>query len=99
MSSRRDSRRASLVESYRHGSISATEKTAGGALEAVTLVLPKKEEATFETEAELEEYYKPIPSYEGYHRYDPQYRWSPDDEKRIVRKVWLYPSNGRFEFD
>jgi hypothetical protein len=41
---------------------------------------------TFET-AGLETYYGPIESYEGIHRYDPEYKWTPEDEKKIVRKV------------
>jgi hypothetical protein len=65
------SRRASLAASYRHGSISAARGSIGGALEAVVLTTPQG--ATFETESELEDFYKPIPSYEGYHRYDPEY--------------------------
>lgn len=31
--------------------------------------------------------YKPIESYEGYHRYDPDFEWEPAEEKRVVRKV------------
>ncbi|KAK5158248.1 hypothetical protein LTS14_003266 [Recurvomyces mirabilis] len=41
---------------------------------------------TFKTES-LEEYYKPINSYEGAHRYDPQFEWTPAEEKRLVRKL------------
>lgn len=43
--------------------------------------------AAFETDSDLEEYYKPIPSYEGYHRYDPKFEWSVEEEKKVVRKV------------
>lgn len=32
-------------------------------------------------------FYEPIPEYEGYHRYDPKETWSPQEEKRLVRKV------------
>lgn len=42
--------------------------------------------ATFDTSS-LEEYYRPIDSFEGLHRYDPKYEWDPKDEKRLVRKV------------
>jgi hypothetical protein len=42
--------------------------------------------ATFSSEG-LEDYYKPIEGYEGAHRYDPGYAWSPLDERRVVRKV------------
>ncbi|KAL2814974.1 major facilitator superfamily domain-containing protein [Aspergillus granulosus] len=32
-------------------------------------------------------YYKPIPEYEGIHRWDPDFDWSPEEEKRLIRKV------------
>jgi hypothetical protein len=31
--------------------------------------------------------YRPVDSYEGIHRYDPEFEWKPEEEKRIVRKV------------
>jgi hypothetical protein len=55
------------------------------ALEAA--VLPSTQSAAFDTDSNLEEHYKPIESYEGYHRYDPKYTWSWADEKKIIRKV------------
>jgi hypothetical protein len=35
----------------------------------------------------LETYYKPIETYEGFHRYDPEFAWEPEEERRLVRKV------------
>lgn len=32
-------------------------------------------------------YYKPIDSYEGIHRWDPEFEWEEWEEKRLVRKV------------
>lgn len=32
-------------------------------------------------------YYKPIPEYEGYHRWDPEYEWTEEEEKAVVKKV------------
>ena len=43
-------------------------------------------EATFETSS-LESHYAPIEQYEGRHRYDPKFEWTPKEEKRVVRKV------------
>lgn len=43
---------------------------------------------TFETES-LESFYKPIHSYEGFHRFDPGFEWEAKEEKRLVRKVCL----------
>lgn len=31
--------------------------------------------------------YKPIPEYEGAHRYDPHFEWTENEEKRLVRRV------------
>ncbi|KAF2435856.1 MFS general substrate transporter [Tothia fuscella] len=41
----------------------------------------------FESAGLEEDYYKPIPSYEGVHRYDPKFQWSPEEEKKVVRKI------------
>ncbi len=32
-------------------------------------------------------HYRPVDSYEGLHRYDIDFKWSPTEEKRVVRKV------------
>lgn len=32
-------------------------------------------------------YYKPIPEYEGFHRWDPDFEWTEEEEKRMIRKV------------
>lgn len=44
------------------------------------------EQKTF-LNAGLEDYYIPIDSYEGRHRYDPTFRWTQNEEKKLVRKV------------
>lgn len=33
-------------------------------------------------------HYRPVDTYEGLHRYDPDVEWEPEEEKEIVRKVW-----------
>lgn len=37
--------------------------------------------------AEGEEGYIPIDKYEGRHRWDPNFEWEPDEEKKIVRRI------------
>jgi hypothetical protein len=32
-------------------------------------------------------FYKPIDTYEGLHRWDPDFEWTEEEERRIVRKV------------
>jgi hypothetical protein len=43
----------------------------------------------WETE-ETKEIYKPIAGYEGAHRFDPSFKWSPQEEKVLVRTVSIY---------
>ena len=31
--------------------------------------------------------YRPVDTYEGIHRYDPDFEWEPEEERRVVRKV------------
>lgn len=42
--------------------------------------------ATFDNDS-LEEFYAPITTYEGAHRYDPNFEWEPAEERKLVRKV------------
>jgi hypothetical protein len=44
-------------------------------------------DATTYASAGLDAYYKPIERYEGYHRYDPNFDWEPEEERRLIRKV------------
>lgn len=46
----------------------------------------KDVDCTFDT-TEDPLYYKPIPEYEGIHRWDPDFEWTEEEEKKIVRKV------------
>jgi len=44
-------------------------------------------EGTFDA-VEGHHFYRPIDSYEGLHRWDPDFQWTEDEEKKIVRKVF-----------
>jgi hypothetical protein len=48
--------------------------------------LVKQTDCAFDT-TEDPRYYKPIPEYEGAHRWDPDFEWTEDEEKAVVRKV------------
>lgn len=39
----------------------------------------------------IETFYKPIDTYEGRHRYDPDFEWDAKEEQRIVRQVCSTP--------
>lgn len=47
-----------------------------------------KEGAAFETTEDVR-FYKPIPTYEGFHRWDPDFEWEEHEEKKIVGKVCM----------
>ena len=32
-------------------------------------------------------FYKPLDSYEGKHRYDPDFDWEPEEERKVIRKA------------
>lgn len=40
----------------------------------------------YETD-EAKDIYKPIEGYEGAHRFDPGYQWTPEEEERLVKIV------------
>lgn len=52
-----------------------------------SVVKGTKPNTTFISSGVDDEFYKPIPQYEGVHRYDPDFEWEPQEEKKVVRKV------------
>lgn len=42
---------------------------------------------TFATGGLGKDHYRPVETYEGIHRYDPDFEWDPEEEKKVVRKV------------
>ncbi|KAF1815589.1 phthalate transporter [Eremomyces bilateralis CBS 781.70] len=42
---------------------------------------------TFDNDSDLQDFYKPVETYEGFHRYDPDYTWPEEDEKKVVRRI------------
>jgi hypothetical protein len=42
---------------------------------------------TFATHGLRQDNYRPVDTYEGLHRYDPDFEWKPEEEKKLVRKV------------
>ncbi|PVI05873.1 MFS general substrate transporter [Periconia macrospinosa] len=47
----------------------------------------RRDGATFATEGLQAGLYKPIDTYEGKHRYDPDFDWEPEEERKVVRKI------------
>jgi hypothetical protein len=58
----------------------------GGDLEKKGSQIQQYQAGAFETR-EGHHHYRPIDSYEGIHRWDPEFEWTEEEEKKIVRKV------------
>jgi len=58
----------------------------------------QKGEATFATEGLGKDHFRPVATYEGIHRYDPDFDWELKEEKKVVRKVSEY-QNLRLELN
>ncbi|KAF2847184.1 MFS general substrate transporter [Plenodomus tracheiphilus IPT5] len=43
--------------------------------------------ATFAAKGLGTDHYRPVGTYEGLHRYDPNFDWEPEEEKKVVRKI------------
>lgn len=81
-----DSRYVSSGSDNSEPEYAATTTGRGGeAFEALTNRVSGGD-ATFD-QTEDPRYYKPIESYEGIHRWDPEFEWEEWEEKKIVRKV------------
>jgi hypothetical protein len=46
-----------------------------------------REGVTFAAHGLRQDNYRPVDSYEGLHRYDPDFEWEPEEERKVVRKV------------
>jgi hypothetical protein len=46
-----------------------------------------REGTTFATHGLRQDTYRPVDTYEGIHRFDPDFEWEPTEERKIVRKV------------
>ncbi|KAB8258388.1 major facilitator superfamily domain-containing protein [Aspergillus pseudonomiae] len=66
--------------------------SAGSSSETLPVAAPKRvkdiSEGAFDT-SEDPRYYKPIDDYEGIHRWDPDFEWGEQEEKKLIRKIDL----------
>ncbi|KAE8306492.1 major facilitator superfamily domain-containing protein [Aspergillus transmontanensis] len=66
--------------------------SAGSSSETLPAAAPKRvkdiSEGAFDT-TEDPRYYKPIDDYEGIHRWDPDFEWGEQEEKKLIRKIDL----------
>jgi hypothetical protein len=64
----------------------STESPTKGGLQQTETPVFLEEKGTYRI-AGLEAFHVPIDTYEGRHRYDPEFTWEPEEERRLVRKV------------
>ncbi|KAE8158185.1 major facilitator superfamily domain-containing protein [Aspergillus tamarii] len=66
--------------------------SAGSSSETLPVAAPNRvrdiSEGAFDT-TEDPRYYKPIDEYEGIHRWDPDFEWEEQEEKKLIRKIDL----------
>ncbi|KAF2036193.1 MFS general substrate transporter [Setomelanomma holmii] len=46
-----------------------------------------REGTTFATNGLRQDNYRPVDTYEGLHRYDPDFEWEPEEERKVIRKI------------
>lgn len=56
-----------------------------GVVEAI-IFTKSNQHRTFDSDSD-NSFYAPIDSFEGRHRWDPEFQWTEKEEKRLVRKV------------
>jgi hypothetical protein len=64
-----------------------TGSASGGETEVQKSGKGHGEGTTFITRGLRQDRYRPVDSYEGLHRYDPDLEWEPEEERKVVRKV------------
>ena len=74
---------AGAIDSKPTQKISSAESSSSSTYDSPAAKLT---DCAFDT-SEDPRHYKPIPEYEGAHRWDPDFEWTEDEEKAIVRKV------------
>lgn len=71
--------------------VTGKEEFAGSAttseLEVHTSGYGYREGATFVSQGLRKDNYRPVDGYEGLHRYDPDFEWAPEEERKVVRRV------------
>ncbi|OGE54228.1 hypothetical protein PENARI_c006G05855 [Penicillium arizonense] len=72
------------LDSKATGKVSSTESSSSSIDGPVAY--SKQIDSTFDT-TEDPRFYKPIPEYEGIHRWDPDFEWTEAEEKAVVRKI------------
>jgi hypothetical protein len=67
--------------------IELTGSASGSEVEVHKSAKGYREGTTFATHGLRQDNYRPVDSYEGLHRYDPDFEWEPEEERKVVRKV------------
>jgi hypothetical protein len=68
--------------------IEVTGSASGSETEVNKLGKGYRDGTTFAAHGLRQDTYRPVDTYEGLHRYDPDFEWEPEEERKVVRKVW-----------
>lgn len=69
-----------------------TPSTASSSQTSLGDVGAGKRGTTWATSGLKQSHYQPVDSYEGLHRYDPNFDWEPEEERKVVRKARSHAS-------
>jgi hypothetical protein len=67
--------------------IDVNGSTSGSEVEVSKGSKGNRDGVTFATHGLRQDAYRPVDSYEGLHRYDPEFEWEPEEERKVIRKV------------
>jgi hypothetical protein len=57
-----------------------------------------REGVTFVSQGLRKDNYRPVDSYEGLHRYDLDFEWAPEEERKVVRRVRHFTASIRIYY-
>ncbi|KAH3905515.1 hypothetical protein HBI56_200120 [Parastagonospora nodorum] len=67
--------------------IDLTESASGSEIGVHSSSKGRRGENAFSTHGLRQDNYRPVDTYEGIHRYDPDFEWEPEEERKVVRKI------------
>ncbi|KAH7090742.1 major facilitator superfamily domain-containing protein [Paraphoma chrysanthemicola] len=67
--------------------VELTGSSSGSEVEVLKSGKGSREGTTFAAHGLRQDNYRPVDSYEGLHRYDPDFEWEPAEERKVVRKI------------
>jgi len=67
--------------------IDLSESASGSEIGVHSSSKGRRGETAFSTHGLRQDNYRPVDTYEGIHRYDPDVEWEPEEERKVVRTL------------